>query len=438
MSRNDLPKAYMSRSSIVIGALSTIVEWYDFTLFLYLATVLARVFFGGGDTALITVLIAFAIAYCLRPLGGAVFGHIGDKFGRRRAMLVSVAIMTITMLATAILPTRAEAGAIGGGALFLLRCAMGFSVGGEYNSAVAYLLEGAPRGSRGLITSMAAASSEVGGLLAVGMSLLTAGSLSRATLDSWGWRVPFLVGSLLAASVWVARTSMEESPEFEGRRAAGTVLASPLRVALTSHPAGILRAFSISALGSITYYVGVTYVPAFLTSAGKLHERESLRLSTIAAFAVILVTPLTGAISDRVGRKPVLLFLCACSGLLPVALFHLMASGQSLEALLGAVILACVAGAVSAIGAIATAEQFPGECRISGLALGASSATAIFGGITPYVAQTLMERTGSALIPGIMIACVAVCVFPILLSLPETAPDKADTVKTAADSHRAN
>jgi MFS transporter, MHS family, proline/betaine transporter len=428
------PQERVSRASIAAAAFSTIVEWYDFTLYLYLATVISRVFFGGGETALITTLATFAIAYLLRPLGGMFFGHIGDRFGRRRTILLSVAIMTITMLGTAVLPTRAQEGAAAGWLLFLLRCIMGFSVGGEYNAIVAYLLESAPRNRRGLIASMASASSEVGGLLAVGVSLLTVNSMSAASLDSWGWRIPFLVGAVLAASVWIARTTMEESPDFEEQRARGTVPVSPLRHALTNYRAGILRAFAISALGSITYYIGITYVPLFLTSVGKLGEGDSLRLSTVAAFAVILVTPFAVALSDRLGRKSVLIFLCACSAILPLALFSLMAGGSPSYALLGIVILACVAGGVSAVGAITAAEQFPGEGRISGLALGATSATAIFGGLTPYVAQILTERTGWTLVPGAMIAVVAVCVLPMLMTLPETAPRKTIMLTTMPQS----
>ena len=205
------PKGSVSGASIAVAAFSTVVEWYDFTLYLYFATVLSRVFFGGGETALITTLATFAIAYLLRPLGGMVFGHIGDRFGRRRTILLSVAIMTIAMFGTALLPTHAQAGAVAGWLLFLLRCIMGFSVGGEYNAIVAYLLEGAPPNRRGLIASMASASSEIGGLFAVGVCLLTVNSMSSENLDSWGWRIPFLVGAVLAASVGIARTTMQES-----------------------------------------------------------------------------------------------------------------------------------------------------------------------------------------------------------------------------------
>ena len=425
MANSPRPRTSISRASIAVAAFSTVLEWYDFTLYLYFATVLSRVFFGAGEIALTATLASFAIAYLLRPLGGFVFGHIGDRFGRRRTMLLSVALMTMTMLGTALLPTHAQAGAAAGWLLFLLRCLMGFSVGGEYIAIVAYLLEGAPPNRRGLITSMASAFSEVGGLLAVGVCLLAVNSMSAANLDSWGWRIPFFVGAVLAASVWIARTTMQESPDFERQKASGTAPARPLLYALTNHRAGILRSFAISALGSITYYVGITYVPTFLISAGKMSESESLRLSTTAAVAVILVTPFAGALSDRLGRKPVLIFLSLCSAILPIALFSLMDRGSPSYALFGGVILACVAGAVSAVGAITTAEQFPGEGRISGLALGATTATAIFGGLTPYVAQVLTERTGWALVPGAMIAVVAVCVLPILFALPETAPSKS-------------
>jgi MHS family proline/betaine transporter-like MFS transporter len=414
----------ISRGSMVIAAISTVVEWYDFTLYLYFATVLSRVFFGGGKAALVTTLGGFAVAYLLRPLGAIVFGHIGDRFGRRRMMLLSIALMTATMLATGLLPTYASIGALASLFLFLLRCVMGFSVGGEYSSVVAYLLEGAPTRKRGLITSLASAASEIGALLAVGVSSLTVNGMSAADLDSWGWRIPFFVGAALAGSVWIARSTIQESPEFIRQVAEGTVPENPLRHALTHHRAGIVRGFAISALGSITYYVGITYVPTFLVTSGAMREGQSLILSTVAAFVVILVTPITGALSDRLGRRPVLVFLCACSAALPALLFTLMASNPTLYAMGGAILLACVAGGVSAVGAVATAEQFPGEGRLTGLALGATMATAIFGGITPYVAQLLTDRTGLPIIPGAMIAIVALCVLPLLLRLPETNPGR--------------
>jgi MHS family proline/betaine transporter-like MFS transporter len=248
--------------------------------------------------------------------------------------------------------------------------------------------------------------------------------MSTAALEDWGWRIPFLAGAGLAAGVWVARSAMQESPDFERQCATGTRPKQPLRYTLTRHPKGVLRSFAISALGSITYYVGITYVPAFLAATHAMAEDASLWLSTLAALVVILVTPLTGLLSDRWGRKPVLVILCLASAALPAAMFSLMASGSVGRALLGAVVLAAVAGGVSAVGAVATAEQFPGEGRLSGLAVGTTSATAIFGGLTPWLAHLLIQRTGWAIMPGVMIAVVGLAVLPVFWTMRETATDK--------------
>ena len=416
--------AGVSRRSIAIAAFSTIVEWYDFTLFLYFATILSRLFFGEGAASLLATLGGFAVAYLFRPIGAAVFGHFGDRHGRRPMMLWSMAVMSAAMLLTALLPTADAIGAAAAWLLIGLRCVMGFSVGGEYTGVVAYLLEAARAERRGLVTSLAAAASEIGALLAAGVSALTVSLLDEAALASWGWRIPFLIGAALAGAVWIARATMDESPDFRRQQAAGTVPDTPLLHVWERQRGGVLRAFAISALGSITYYVGITYVPAFLASAGPLREAAALWIATAAALTVILVTPAVGLLSDRIGRRTVLVALAVASATLPIATFALMAGGSVLGVLTGAVLLAAVAGGVSAVGAVATAEQFTGEGRVSGLALGATSATAIFGGATPWLAQMLLDRTGWPLVPGVMIAVVALAVIPILLRMPETAPGR--------------
>jgi MHS family proline/betaine transporter-like MFS transporter len=420
MTTVDDPRRTLPQSSVAVAAFSTVVEWYDFTLYLYFATVLARVFYGGEEGSLSATLAGFALSYLMRPLGAVVFGHIGDRHGRRGAMLLSMALMTAAMLATALLPTFAHIGSAAGALLLALRCVMAFSVGGEYTGVVAYLLEGARPERRGLVTSFAAAASEVGGLLAVGISALTVATLSASDLAAWGWRIPFLIGAALAGGVLVMRATMEESPDFLRQRAAKTIPDQPLRHVFSHHRAGVARSFAISALGSITYYVGISYVPAFLTSAADVGEKDALLLSTLAAVAVIAATPLTGALSDRLGRRPVLVALAFVAALLPIGAFTLMAGDSPPFILAGAITLACLGGGVSAVGAVATAEQFPGEGRLTGLALGATAATALFGGFTPWLAQALIERTGSAAAPGAMIAAVALAVLPVLLGLPDT------------------
>ncbi|MFD1036692.1 MFS transporter [Sphingomonas hankookensis] len=410
----------ISRGSMTIAAFSTVVEWYDFTLYLYLATLLSRVFYGGGAESLAATLGGFAVSYLMRPLGALVFGQVGDRFGRRRMMLWSMALMTVAMLGIALLPTRAAIGPAAGWLLLALRCVMAFSVGGEYTGVVAYLYEGARPERRGLVTSSASAASEVGGLLAVGISAATVSLMPTAQLEAWGWRIPFFVGAALAATIGIARSTLQESPEFERQQAIGSVPSNPFVHAITHHRTAIARGFAISALGSITYYVGIVYVPSFLTGTGAMGEGAALWLSTTAAVMVIAVTPLVGLLSDHVGRKPVLLTACAGAAILPMTMFAWMAGAGS-AALIGALVLAALGGTVSAVGAVATAEQLPGEGRLTGLALGATAATAIFGGLTPLVSHLLLEATGWVMVPGAMIAVVAVAVAPVLLTLREGA-----------------
>lgn len=412
----------LDRASLVLAALSTIVEWYDFTLFFYLATVIARLFFVGQDPVL-AALGGFALAYLMRPLGAMAFGHFGDRHGRRATLLASMALMTGAMLATAMLPTAAQIGPTAGALLIVLRCVMGFAVGGEYTGVVAYLLEGAPIHRRGFVTSLAAATSEVGGLMAAAISALTVSLLPTPALDHWGWRLPFLFGALLAGTILIVRSFMAESPAFEAAREAGTISRRPIGDALRRHRAGILRGFLISALGSITYYIGITYLPVHLVAQGGLSEARALQLATLAAIAVIVTTPLAGIAADRFGRRPTLIVLAILSAVLPYPAFRLLADANAMAILGSALALAALAGGVSAVGAVATAEQFPARERLSGLALGATSATALFGGLTPWLAEWTIRQSGWSAAPGIMIAIVALASLPVLLALPETRPD---------------
>jgi len=409
-------------ASLAIAAFSTIVEWYDFTLYLYLAPTLARVFFGESTHGPLITLAAFALAYLMRPLGAAFFGYSGDRWGRRRTMLWSMELMAIAMLVTGCLPSGARIGAAAGVLLVLLRCVMAFSVGGEYNGVIAYLVEGARPERRGLIGSLAAAASEIGGLIAVAVAAVVTAALDRAELDDWGWRIPFIVGALLAGSVWFARRSMAESPAFLRLQRKSKTSRHPLRQALREDRPGILRAFAISALGSITYYVGITYVPTFLATTSRIGEHAALFVSTMAAVAVIAITPLVGLAVDAFGRRPVLIALALCGVVLPWAAFAVMVSPSIAIAATAAVLLALLAGGVSAVGAVASAEQFPSRTRLSGLALGNTSSTVVFGGLAPVIAQILLEQTHWPSSPGILIALTALAVLPVFFSMPETRP----------------
>ena len=419
--RADPPIGGISRGSLAIAAFSTIVEWYDFTLYLYFVTVLSRVFFGEGGLSLLTTLGGFALAYLMRPLGAVFFGHIGDRHGRRHMLLLSVALMTAAMLATALLPTFAQIGPMAGVLLFLLRCVTGFAVGGEYTGVVAYLLEGAPRiaaassppwprpparsarCSRSVFArSPSLCSTRPAWLAGAGASPSCSARPRRHGLDR-----PFGDGG-------IARVRPAEGRRHDPRQPAQ---AQPRQPSRRHRP-------RLRHLGpGLDHLLCRHHLRPRLPDLGRGDERGRV----LVAFdrgggggdpghAVRRLA------SDRLGRRPVLVVLALANALLPIALFAAMASGSASQALVGAVLLAALAGGVSAVGAVATAEQFPGEGRVTGLALGATGATAIFGGLTPFLAQLLVERTGWAMAPGAMIALVGLSVLPLFLRMKETAP----------------
>jgi MHS family proline/betaine transporter-like MFS transporter len=397
------------------------VEWYDFTLYLYLTPVISRVFFGGSKNSVLETLGVFAVSYIMRPVGAAVFGHYGDRIGRRNVLLISMTIMMVAMLLTGLLPTKAAAGLTAPALLFLLRCVMGFSVGGEYSGVLVYLVESSGARHRGLLVSLAAGASEVGALLAAGIGALVTTVLTTGQLDSWGWRIPFLFGALLAGLTLLLRSSMRETPVFDQAKAAGELPDNPLRDVLGKQRRALVATFAISALGSVTYYVGVTYVPTYLTTVTHFSDSAALIVSTIAAVAVIAITPLAGHLSDRFGRRPSLLALALFFAAVPLGLFAIMSAGTWLSAFTGALILAFGAGAVSAAAAAAVPEQFATAGRLSGLALGYTLATAAFGGLAPLVAQQAIQATGWRLFPGLLVMLVAIAILPVLWRLPETA-----------------
>lgn len=424
---NDRSPRAPRRAMIAVG-LSTVVEWYDFTLCLYFAPTLSRVFFGSDGESLGKTLAGFAIAYVMRPVGAIFFGQFGDRRGRKPTLLLSMSLMTIAMLGLALLPTYQQVGPVAGLLLIAMRCVMGFSIGGEYPAVVAYLFETARPHRRGLVTSLAAAASEVGGLIAVGLCSWLTVNLDAPALESWGWRIPFLIGALLAAAIWLVRAIVPEPPAFVAARNSGTITGSPLARSLSGARKSIAIGFAISALGSITYYVGITYVPSFIKLTNAANDATALHLSTMAAFCVIVVTPLVGWLSDLTGRKRVLLALSGLCILLPPILFNLVLSEWAGIAVL---LLAALAGGVSAVGAVATAEQFPASIRLSGLALGATTATAIFGGAAPFVAYELQRWSNSPATPGFMIAAVALVSGAILYAIM---PARHSSVAVAADT----
>ena len=412
-----------SRRAVAIGALGTIIEWYDFSLYVFLAPIYARVFFPGeaGLDGVVVTLALFAVAYLARPVGAVVFGHFGDRIGRRGALLGSASIMAVALLLNGLLPGEASIGVLAPLGLFVLRLAMGFAVGGEYSGILVYLLETADARSRGLVVSLAPAASGVGTLLAVGCTAIVSALLSQSQLDAWGWRIPVLFGAALALAILALRTSLTETPAFRHMREAGAISRHPVHDALSRARWAVFVAFALSAVGSIAYYLGITYVPTFLESFGEISHRDALAWSTLATAVYVLVTPAAGWWADRSGRRKTLAIsaLALAAGSAP--LFALLATGSGALALGAALLLAIGVAAWVSVASVAIPEQFGAADRFSGLAVGYNLATAIFGGLSPLLATLLVRSTGWDFAPGLMLAVVALVVLPVVLKLPETA-----------------
>ncbi len=408
---------------MVVAALGTIIEWYDFSLYVFLAPIYARVFFPGesGLDGVVVTLAVFAIAYLARPVGAIVFGHFGDRIGRRDALLVSASIMSVALLLNGLLPSEARIGVAAPIGLFLLRLAMGFAVGGEYSGILVYLLEIAKVRSRGLVVSFAPAASGIGTLIAVGSTAIVSAALSQQQLDDWGWRIPVLLGAALAVTILVLRRSLAETPAFRRMRESGQVSEHPVRDAVVRARWAVFVAFALSAVGSVAYYLGITYVPTFLESFGKAQHDDALIWSTVATAVYVLLTPLAGWWADAGGRRASLGVTGLALIVASVPLFALLAGSAALLQLAAAVALAAGAAAWCSIASSAIPEQFGTADRFSGLAVGYNIATAIFGGLSPLAATLLIRLTGWDPAPGLMLALVALAAVPVVLRLPETA-----------------
>jgi MHS family proline/betaine transporter-like MFS transporter len=410
-----------TRRAEIIAAFGTVVEWYDFSLYVYLAPVYARVFFeGGSSTDLIATFAVFAVAYLARPVGAAFFGWFGDRRGRKQSLVVSAAMMTVLLAVNGLLPGEEAIGAAAVLLLVMVRLGLGFAIGGEYSGILVFLVETAEDRRRGFVASWSPATAGLGSLLAVGVSALVTGLLSQAQLDAWGWRIPVFVGAALAASVLFLRRGLSETVAFDRMRSEHALAKSPLREALNARRA-LMATFLLSAVGSVAYYLNVTYVPTYLSTYEHVGAATALRWSTIATAVMLVATPAFGLLADVVGRRWALALIGVFLATTTLPLFALLGAADAALVVVGACLLAVTAGAWSAASASAVPEQFPGRVRFSGIAVGYNAAVAIFGGLTPLVATLLIEATGSSLLPALGCAALGVVGVVVALRLRETA-----------------
>ena len=378
------------------------VEWFDYASYGYLATIIAVVFFPKTDaaTGLLAAYGVFAISFIVRPVGGIVWGHFGDKIGRRTSLSLSILIMSLSTFLIALLPTYAQVGMLAPVLLLLVRVVQGFSASGEYAGASAFLAEYAPANRRGFYTSIVPASTAAG--LLFGSLLIAAmhALLSSEQLHSFGWRLPFLLAAPFGLIGRYIRLKLEDTPRFKALEHDQHVARAPIAELLGKHRMKMLIAFGVTCLNAVAFYLVLSYMPTYLSTELGMDETASFIAATISLTAYIALIFMMGSLSDRIGRKSMLIGASILFAVLTVPLF---------KGLAGAGFMMVVAIQI-AFGALLTmndgtlpcflAEIFPTRVRYSGFAFCFNAANAIFGGTAPLVATWLIGVTGSKLAPA--------------------------------------
>ncbi len=415
-----------SLSRVIVAAVfGNALEWYDFTVYAFLAPIIGRQFFPKStDTvALLATFAVFGIGFVARPLGGLLIGFVGDRAGRKPALLLTIMLMAIGTVTIGLLPGFARIGIVAPALLVLARAFQGFSAGGEWGSSASFLVEWAPTKRRGLIGSCHTGSIFIGQLVGTGVAASLSTLLGPATMANWGWRVPFLLGALIGPLGLLARRRIDETPIF--RRAAE---ASTAPVPSTRMPLGTMMfAFCFVAVQSVAIYVFLSYFPTFLQRNLGWTASLSLWSTALATVATGISVVSSGFISDRVGRKPPLLFSCIVFLLLSYPLVWLMLHVHSVSlAIAIQVVLSANCGLF--IGSMTTAlvEMFPTRRRLTGLNTAYNMASMVFGGFAPFIATGLISLTGQSIAVTYYVILGALVSLPAVLTFRETAGRSLD------------
>jgi MHS family proline/betaine transporter-like MFS transporter len=405
------------------GFIGNVIEWYDFALYGYLAGVIAPVFFPANDpvAGLIATYGIFAAGFIMRPFGAAAFGSFGDRFGRARAMQISVALMAFPTLLLGLLPTYASVGIVAPLLLVLVRILQGLSVGGEFSSSATYLVETAPAGKRGLVGSWANIGSMTGSLLGVGGAALVTNVYDADALMAWAWRLPFLGGALLGAiAVWIRR-NLHTSERFRAHHE-GRDDSSPLLEAFTTNRKETLLALVFAASYGTCYYIAFVYLPEWLSAQGLMSRGTALAINTGMMFLVIPAMPLTAIVGDRwIARRTWIALAILVLGIAAWPLHRwMLASGGSLTSVLGTHALCFLLIAVPlGSGPALFVELFPERDRLSGYSVAFNLGLGVFGGLTPMIAATLIATTGVLTAPAIYLTVTALLAVVALASMPD-------------------
>ncbi|WP_051407563.1 MFS transporter [Nocardia sp. CNY236] len=390
-------QSFPLRRSVAASALGNATEWFDYGVYAATASYLTAAFFPG-ELGTLGTMLGFAVSFVLRPLGGMVWGPLGDRVGRKAVLAATIVLMSAATGAIGLLPTHATAGVLAPVLLIALRMVQGFSTGGEYGGAATYLAECAPDRDRGFVGSFlefGTVAGFVGGSATVLACQLTLGS---DAMYDWGWRLPFLVAVPLGATGWYLRAKLDESPVF-GEMDQQDHPPSGMRTVVTTYRREVLTLAGLVVALNVVNYTLLTYQPTYLQNTIGMTESAATTMMLVGQLVMMLVLPLFGRLSDRVGRRPMWLVSLVGLALLAVPMYALMGRGAAWAAVgfvvLGLFYVAQLSTISSTFPAI-----FPTHVRYTGFALGYNVSTAVFGGTAPLVNEATIEATGWVLFPA--------------------------------------
>ena len=388
------PTARERARAIVGGSTGNLVEWYDWYAYAAFTLYFAPHFFPSDNPTaqLLGAAAGFAVGFFMRPLGAWIMGVYADRKGRKSGLALSVTLMCAGSLLIAIAPTYESAGLFAPALLVLARLMQGLSVGGEYGASATYLSEMAGKGRRGFFSSFQYVTLIGGQLLAIGVLLTLQAVLSEAALDAWGWRIPFAIGAALAVVVFWIRRGLAETQSFHNASGAQDAPKSGLTALFRHHPREAVTVMLMTAGGTLAFYAYSIYMQKFLVNTSGFDRETASRINGGTLFLFMLLQPAAGALSDRIGRKPLLIGFGVAGALLTYPLFSTLETTRdpvtAFLLVLGGLII--VTGYTS-INAVVKAELFPAHIRALGVALPYALANTIFGGTAEYVALSFKD-----------------------------------------------
>ncbi|MGW3987212.1 MFS transporter [Streptomyces sp. NPDC004830] len=404
---------------LLAASVGNAVEWYDWYAYTFLATYIAgQVFPKGADSSLVPLLstfAVFAVGFFMRPVGGLLMGAVADRHGRRAALTVTILLMGGSSLLVGLTPTYASVGVLAPVVLVLARLLQGLSVGGEFAASTTFLVESAAPGRRGLFSSFQYVSTTVGQLVASGVATLLVGTLSEERMNGWGWRVPFVLGAVLSLVGFWVRRGAQETRSAEREKAPRPGLSEALR----RHPRASLLVAGITAGGTLAYYTWTSYLPTYAELDAGVEKADALLAGTLSLAFFALLQPLGGLLSDRLGRRPLLLFFGLGFALLVVPLLHALRDSFTVLLLVQCSGMVLLTGFTS-ISAAVNAEIFPPRVRAAGIGFPYSLTVAVFGGTAPYLGTLFKELGHAGLFPW-YVAVICLGSSLVYLRLPETA-----------------